>query len=211
MRMERINEHQVRCVVTNQDLLAHKITSKDLKYGSREMQDLFREMLKNASEKYHFNEDGLPVMIEAIPVNNDELLIIISAVEDADELDPHFANFRSSRQEKETGHVFLDEPKEIPDLKVAVIFMKGFNEAIRFAKQFTLVNATTELYDGPDPHTYYFVIHRPEDMEKMMFIQFINSLNEIAEVSMESKTLYALLKEHHSPIMQNPHLVLRSF
>lgn len=211
MRMERINEHQVRCVVTNQDLLAHKITSKDLKYGSKEMQDLFREMLKKASEQYHFNEEGFPVMIEAIPVNHDELLIIISAVEDADELDPHFANFRSGRAEKEPAEPHFDEPKDVPDLKVAVIFFEGFNEVIRFCKQFTLVNAETELYEGPEPHTYYFAIRRPEDMEKLAFIQFINSLNEIADVSMESETLYAFLGEHKKPVVKNPHLVLRSF
>ena len=93
MRMERINDRQVRCLITAQDLKQRKLMLRELKYGNRETSELFREILTRATTEYGFNEDELPVMIEAVPLNANELLIILSAVEDAEELDPHFAHF----------------------------------------------------------------------------------------------------------------------
>lgn len=118
MRMEKINEHQIRCVVNNADLAMHKITTNELRYGSNEANELFRTMLDEASAQYNFNEEELPVMIEAIPMNSEELLIIISAVEDADELDPHFVKFSKDAftekkpKEKELLDELFDAGKE---------------------------------------------------------------------------------------------------
>ena len=211
MRMERINEHQVRCVITPQDLVAHKISSRDLKYGSKEMQELFRELLKDASEKYHFNEEGLPVMIEAIPIANNELLIIISAVEDADELDPHFARFRDTSIpiDGEESKSFR-ETEEVPETNEAVFFFEHFNEVIAFCKRLAGVRISTSLYPGSEPHTHYLVLHRPESLSNDDFIRLLYGLNEFASPVPDGATVYALLKEHGEPVMNNPHLILNA-
>ena len=103
MRMERINDRQVRCLITAQDLKQRKLMLRELKYGNRETSELFREILTRATTEYGFNEDELPVMIEAVPLNANELLIILSAVEDAEELDPHFAHFAEPPVEKDAA------------------------------------------------------------------------------------------------------------
>ncbi len=42
MRMERINDRQVRCLITAQDLKQRKLMLRELKYGNRETSELFR-------------------------------------------------------------------------------------------------------------------------------------------------------------------------
>ena len=93
MRMEKINSSQIRIVITSQDLQEWKLSVREMKYGSRETTELFRQMLQKAAQQFSFNQEGLPIMIEAVPIGPEELLLIISAVEDAEELDPHFASF----------------------------------------------------------------------------------------------------------------------
>ena len=210
MRMERINEHQVRCVVTSQDLKSHQISPADLKYGSKEMQELFREMLKNASEQYHFNEDGLPVMIEAIPFNQNELLIIISAVENAEELDPHFARFRDTEGKTEPltdGGAFQDE-EDAPDLKEVTYRFESFNEVVRFCHKFPAPKLRTELYKGETAHEYFIMVHRPDDLDRIAFIKLLNIINEFTEGTLVADGTDSVLSEHGKPVMKNPHLTL---
>ena len=52
MHMEKINEHQIRCTLSAQDLNARRLTLKDLKYGSSETMDLFRDIVNKVSAEF---------------------------------------------------------------------------------------------------------------------------------------------------------------
>lgn len=93
MKIEKINENQIRCTLTRSDLEERHIRLSELAYGSEKAKDLFRDMMQQANSEFGFEADNMPLMIEAIPVSADSIILIISKVEDPEELDTRFSKF----------------------------------------------------------------------------------------------------------------------
>ena len=90
MKIEKINENQIRCTLTREDLESHQVNLKELAYGSEKAKKLFRDMMQQAQIQFGFEADNIPLMIEAIPVNLDSVILIVTKVEDPEELDTRF-------------------------------------------------------------------------------------------------------------------------
>lgn len=212
MRMERINEHQVRCVITLQDLEEHKLTTGDLKYGTKEIRALFNEVIGRAVENYKFNEDHLPVMVEAIPIKDGELLVILSAVENVEELDPHFAHFQEDAADvedtEETEELGFTAPEENEKEQVALFSFYGIGEVIEFCRRIATMNIHSELYRGETPHGFYLALFCPDYMQAEEFHSFKNSLREFREPLEKGTAVYAWLREHGAPMIVEPHVFL---
>lgn len=95
MKIEKINENQIRCTLTRADLEARKIRLSELAYGSEKAKDLFRDMMAQAYQDCGFEVNNIPLMIEAVPVSMDQLVLIITKVQDPEELDTRFSRFSS--------------------------------------------------------------------------------------------------------------------
>ncbi len=93
MKIERISENQIRCTLNKADLAEKEIMLTELAYGTDKAKELFRELMEQAAIELGFEVDNIPLMIEAIPVNPDCLILIITKVEDPDELDTRFSRF----------------------------------------------------------------------------------------------------------------------
>ena len=48
MKIEKINENQIRCTLTREDLETHQVNLKELAYGSEKAKKLFRDMMQQA-------------------------------------------------------------------------------------------------------------------------------------------------------------------
>lgn len=105
MKIEKINDHQIRCVLTKNDLDAHAIKLSELAYGSEKAKGLFRDMMRQAEKEFGFEAEDIPLMIEAIPYS-EHVVLIITKVEDPEELDTKFSNFAPGVRE---GDPILDE------------------------------------------------------------------------------------------------------
>ncbi len=105
MKIEKINEHQIRCVLTKNDLDAHAIKLSELAYGSEKAKSLFRDMMRQAQKEFGFEAEDIPLMIEAIPYS-EHIVLIITKVEDPEELDTKFSNFAPGVHE---GDPLLDD------------------------------------------------------------------------------------------------------
>lgn len=99
MRIEKINEHQIRCTLYQKDLKDREIRISELAYGTEKARALFRDMMQQASYEFGFEADDIPLMIEAIPMLPDALILLITKVEDPDELDTRFSNFTDDPSE----------------------------------------------------------------------------------------------------------------
>ncbi len=53
-------------------------------------------MMQQAAIKFGFEAEDIPLMIEAIPLNSDCIVLIITKVEDPEELDTRFSKFAPS-------------------------------------------------------------------------------------------------------------------
>lgn len=93
MKIERISENQIRCTLTSFDLSVRNLNLKELTYGSEKSRALFREMLQRASNEVGFDAEDIPLMVEAIPLSSDSIMLLITKVEDPEELDTRFAKF----------------------------------------------------------------------------------------------------------------------
>ena len=91
MKIERINENQIRCTLSRSDLASHQIKISELAYGSEKTRDLFEDMMNQAFEECGFDASDLPVMIETIPVSMDCIILMITKVEEPDEIDTAFS------------------------------------------------------------------------------------------------------------------------
>ncbi len=93
MKIERISENQIRCTLNKTDLADKELLLNELAYGTDKAKELFREMMMQASNELGFEVDDIPLMIEAIPVSPECLILIITKVEDPEELDTRFSRF----------------------------------------------------------------------------------------------------------------------
>ncbi len=93
MKIEKINDNQIRCTLTHADLAARHLKLSELAYGTEKAKSLFRDMMQQASFDFGFDAEDLPLMIEAIPSSADSIVLIITKVEDPEELDTRFSKF----------------------------------------------------------------------------------------------------------------------
>ena len=64
MKIEKINENQIRCTLTKEDLDSHQIRISELAYGTEKAKRLFRDMMQQAQIQFGFEADNIPLMIE---------------------------------------------------------------------------------------------------------------------------------------------------
>lgn len=104
MKIEKLNENQIRCTLNKADLADRELHLQELAYGTERAKALFRDMMQQASNEVGFEVDDIPLMIEAIPVSPDCLVLIITKVEDPEELDTRFSKFTKSSSEEEEDY-----------------------------------------------------------------------------------------------------------
>ena len=116
MNIERLNENQIRCTLYKSDLADKDIRLSELAYGTEKAKELFRELMQEAADRYGFEADNVPLMIEAIPVSQEQLILIITKVEDPDELDTRFSKFTAPAEEFYEEEAEEEEPEELIDM-----------------------------------------------------------------------------------------------
>ncbi len=101
-----MNDNQIRCTLTKADLEQHNITIRDLSYGSDQARALFREMMEQAGRQFGFEAEDMPLMIEAVPLNGESIVFVITKVEDPEELDTRFAKFAPGLRDEAAREAF---------------------------------------------------------------------------------------------------------
>lgn len=96
MKIEKVNENQIRCTLTREDLASRELKISELAYGTEKAKSLFRDMMQQAAYELGFEAEDIPLMIEAIPLNAECIVLIITKVEDPEELDTRFSKFSPS-------------------------------------------------------------------------------------------------------------------
>ena len=109
MKIEKVNDHQIRCTLTRDDLAKRDLKITELAYGTDKAKELFQDMMQQANIEFGFDAEDTPIMIEAIPINSECIVLIITKVEDPDELDTRFSNFAPSVHEEDEDEEYEDE------------------------------------------------------------------------------------------------------
>ena len=62
MKIEKMNDHQIRCTLTSEDLATRNIKLSELAYGSEKTRALFRDMMQQAAMDFGFEAEDIPLM-----------------------------------------------------------------------------------------------------------------------------------------------------
>ena len=121
MKIEKVSENQIRCTLTREDLADRHIKLSELAYGTEKAKSLFRDLMQQASYDFGFEAEDIPLMIEAVPLSADCIVLIVTKVEDPEELDTRFSKFAPLlRDESEStldwGSAIREGADEILDL-----------------------------------------------------------------------------------------------
>ncbi|MCC8052186.1 MAG: adaptor protein MecA [Clostridiales bacterium] len=137
MRIEKINDRQIRCTLTSEDLASRNINVKDMAYGSDKARELFQDMMMVAEQDLGFEADNIPLVIEAIPVSMDTIILIITKVEDPEELDTRFSRFSPEAAGADIGLSLADLKEHIEGADDILDLIRRISEGRRQTSQKT--------------------------------------------------------------------------
>ena len=144
MKIEKLNDNQIRCTLTRADLADRELKLSELVCGTEKAKTLFHEMMQQASSQFGFEAEDTPLMIEAVPASSDSIVLIITKVDDPEELDHKFSKFGGSvtnmEHKKNLDFDKLEGADEILDL-----INKVKDAVVESAKQFVESEKTESL------------------------------------------------------------------
>ncbi len=192
MKFELINKNKFKCTITQKDLSDRNMRLNDLAYGSEQSRSLFREIMQGAGRELNFDTENMPVMIEAIPMADGSLQLVISREEYPDQLDARFSDFSEGFEDYSLEGVtnalagraaddILDFFRNIQDSEdpddAPITVDNGFSRTYSFIKLADLTALSKVLeafYDGdnslyydPEEKAYYLVFRKGETSPEM--------------------------------------------
>ena len=227
MKIEKIDDNSIKCTLSSLDLSSRNLNLRDMTYGSQAAKRLFNEMMQKAKEEVGFSIENTPLMIEAIPLQGGAVQLIISKVDDPEELDTRFSKFSAAgsgqngwiselatqilegaqglmKQLKETEEEpgVAEEKKESGDEGIRLYRFRTLDRVIDAAKAVSYCDlGANSLYKAEDKKGYYVSLHSKGDD--------IDSLNRAANLLLEygervngGSATEAFYKEHMEQLIQ---------
>jgi len=232
MKIEKLNDNQIRCTLTHADLVARELKLSELAYGTEKAKSLFHDMMQQAAFEFGFEADDIPLMIEAIPSSSDSIVLIITKVEDPDELDTRFSKFAPAPQGDSEGrkHSSIDklvgaedflellgkvkeavstpsEEQEVESAEVKKPDLRFFS----FATMDSVIHAAKlldSMYNGSNTlykdnaADIYILALSQSKHATADFNKFCNMLSEYGSLEKATGPMLAYLEEHGEPIVQ---------
>lgn len=222
MKIERINDSQIRCTLSNFDLSVRNVSLSELAYGSDKARSLFREMIQKASNEVGFEADDIPLMVEAIPLSNESVMLVITKVDDPEEMDTRFSKFAPAPDDISaavpanpamtglegaeqilSGHA--DPSASDKDSKVRIFVFSSLDQVINAAVA-VKENKTgsNTLYKNPADSRYYLVLENSIRNSIVAHADFASTCNMLAEYGKKAKQTYSsasYCREHYEVII----------
>lgn len=217
MKIEKVNENQIRCTLTREDLADRQLKLSELAYGTEKAKMLFRDMMQQAAYECGFEAEDIPLMIEAIPLSADTIILIITKVEYPEELDTRFSQFVPGDPEDEVKDEFTGEETDkvfetagaddILDLVRRLQEQTKNAEAAEGADDFIPVEKASRK-DKKEPKeplvvdiTKLFVFDELDEVNRLARVLkgFYNGCNVLYKNKLNRKYYLIISKSHHTP------------
>jgi adapter protein MecA 1/2 len=228
MKIEKINENQIRCTLSKEDLETRNIKLSELAYGTGKTKELFQDMMRQANDDFGFEVNDIPLMVEAIPVSPESIILVITKVEDPEETENHLSKFFSKSKEfqdelrshiEDSGLSLRDfEEIEVDDddndkvssdvnledsLLYSIYVFNTLSEVITVAKLLAPVyKGDSSVYKSPFDNRYYLSLCMEIEEEKHLN-KICSVLTELGtrETPTYAKELFYM--EHYEEIIAN--------
>lgn len=202
MKLERVNNHQIRCTLTRADLAQRELKISELAYGSDKAKKLFRDMMQKATYELGFEAEDTPLMIEAVPVSADSIILIITKVEDPEELDTRFANFAPSVHESSESSSPIEQLIQSlsSDAENVLDLFKKYRQATNNDEAVASDNTIKEASQGFEI-TKIFSFEKLSDVISVakLLSKFYAGENALYKSKKSGKLILVIHKSHHTP------------
>ena len=217
MRIEKINDNQIRCTLNKKDLSDRELRISELAYGTDKAKALFRDMVQQASYEFGFDAENIPLMIEAIPMYPDTLVLLITKVEDPDELDTRFSTFSedpdSSSYDENTDFISLSEAlskeprpktmsKNTSSNNAKIFSFDSLNNVSEFAANIChLYKSANTLYKNDKTENYILIMQQGE-LSPESFNKICNLASEYGTQQKNTSASISYYEEHFEPLIR---------
>lgn len=141
MKIEKISDTQIKFILTKSDLSERNIKLNELAYGSEKTQALFKEIMEQAVESCGFHAENTPLMIEAIPIEGDSIMIIVSKVNNSSDIENKFNLIPAGKDIRKFKRNQLNEDNEenfanieyIENTKILIYSFKQLEDTINLS------------------------------------------------------------------------------
>lgn len=214
MKIEKVNSNQIKCFLNKGDLLSRQIKVSELAYGTEKAQELFRDMMEQASTEFGFEVENVPLMIEAVPLSTDSIMLIITKVENPEELEDKFSSLpvsdsrkfkRKELSTKEESHTNIQEADEL-HTSVNAFLVYRFS---KFEDMCTVSERLIEypidkssIYKNPSDGKFYLALSITSIERKHLKIMK-GVLAEYSDQVTNKKTILGYYDEHFEPIIKD--------
>ena len=202
MKLERVNDHQIRCTLTRADLAQRELKISELAYGSDKAKKLFRDMMQKATYELGFEAEDTPLMIEAVPVSADSIILIITKVEDPEELDTRFANCAPSVHESSESSSPIEQLIQSlsSDAENVLDLFKKYRQATNNDEAVASDNTIKEASQGFEI-TKIFSFEKLSDVISVakLLSKFYAGENALYKSKKSGKLILVIHKSHHTP------------
>ena len=219
MKIERLNENQIRCTLTGLDLSMRNLRLGELAYGSDKVKRLFQEMIQKAHSELGFELEGMPVMIEAMPLSDDSVTVVITKMEEPEEVDTRFSRFTPEGDDFNIfdissdieGTTALEGAGSIEDRGAIRVFEFDNLDAIGDAAAAigSSYVGDSVLYKNPQDKKYYLLLDGT-GCDEIIFASTCNILAEYGRSVHNNYSSKAYFKEHYDLIIDTKALEVLS-
>jgi len=197
MKIEKISDNQIRCTLTREDLETRELKLSELAYGSEKAKSLFQDMMQQAASEFGFEANNIPLMIEAIPVSSETIILIITKVEDPEELDTRFSKFSSLPESDEN-----DSNSSMPKLEGADEILDLFHKIKQVGKTLEKSSSSKEKLDTS--HIQIAKMYQFRDLDVLIragkaLKGFYNGRNSVFKDEGNKDYFLVIFKSNHTP------------
>jgi adapter protein MecA 1/2 len=161
VKIEKINDSQIKIILNQADLKHRDIKISELAYGSKKAQELFRDMMEKAFEEYGFDADNVPLMIEAVPLSVDSIMIIVTKVENPDEIDKKLSAFRPKSNARTFKKKSSVEEEQMEPCSITIYSFNKLDDVIDVSiRLYPLYCGVNSLYKDIENKKYFLVLHK---------------------------------------------------
>ena len=202
MKLERVNNNQIRCTLTSADLAQRELKISELAYGSDKAKKLFRDMMQKATYELGFEAEDTPLMIEAVPVSADSMILSITKVQYPVELETGFANFAPSVHESSESSSPIEQLIQSlsSDAENVLDLFKKYRQATNNDEAVASDNTIKEASQGFEI-TKIFSFEKLSDVISVakLLSKFYAGENALYKSKKSGKLILVIHKSHHTP------------
>lgn len=204
MKIEKLSDNQIRCILTKEDLSKRGLRLSELAYGTDKAKEFFREMMEQAQYLYGFQAENAPLMIEAIPTESGTLVLLVTRVDSPEALEQTLTGAPEDQEDERTPGL---RPQDIQAYQsfllthrlYVFVSMSAAADAARHVAPF--YTGESALYQDPDDHFYYLFLTMRDTEEVEAMQPCLAALTEYGSRAMAPYGRLEYLREHGRTIL----------